>query len=58
MLQGLCISVAVVEGDYSHMYGEAQAAKVSLQNAIKEEGVKGFADVVVTNNTSEGICHL
>ena len=48
----------MVEGDYSHMYGEAQAAKVSLQNAIKEEGVKGFADVVVTNNTSEGICHL
>lgn len=55
---GLCIGVTVLEGDYSKMYGEAQAAKMSIQQTIKDDNVKGFADIVVSSNISEGICHL
>jgi len=40
------------------MYGEAQAAKMSIQQTVKEENVKGFADVVASANISDGICHL
>ncbi len=56
--KGLCIGVTVLEGIFDKMYGEAQAAKMSMQQTIKDEQVKGFADVVVSSNTSEGICHL
>ena len=56
--QGLCIGVTVVEGTFDKMYGEAQAAKLSIQQTIKDEGVKGFADVVVSGDISEGVCHL
>ena len=40
------------------MYGESQAARLSIRQGINEEGVKGFPDVVVSQNVSEGICHL
>ncbi|CAB4064973.1 SLC12A4_6 [Lepeophtheirus salmonis] len=40
------------------MYGEAQAAKFSIQQVIKDEAVKGFADVVVSKDISDGVCHL
>ena len=56
--KGLCVAVSVVEGDYGKMYGEAQAAKMSLQQTIKDEHVKGFADIVVSSNVSDGLCHL
>ena len=55
---GLTLGVTVVEGNFAHMYAEAQAAKVSIRQCINEEGVKGFPDVVVSNNISDGICHL
>jgi hypothetical protein len=50
--------VTVLEGEYSKMYGEAQAARLSIQQSIKQESVKGFPDVVVSRNVSDGICHL
>ena len=50
--------MTVLEGHFSKMYGEAQAAKMSMQQVIKDEQVKGFADVVVSSNISDGICHL
>lgn len=50
--------MTVLEGNFATMYGEAQAAKMSMQQTIKDEQVKGFADVVVSGNVSEGICHL
>jgi hypothetical protein len=40
------------------MYGEAQTAKLSIQKIIKEESVKGFSEVAVAKNMSDGICHL
>eukprot|EP00095_Tigriopus_kingsejongensis_P012275 maker-scaffold577_size191314-snap-gene-0.33 protein:Tk12275 transcript:maker-scaffold577_size191314-snap-gene-0.33-mRNA-1 annotation:"solute carrier family 12 member 4 isoform x2" len=56
--KGLCIGVTVVEGNYVKMSGESQAAKMSVQQTIKDEGVKGFAEVVASKNVSDGICHL
>ena len=58
IIAGLCIGVTVLDGSYAKMYGEAQAAKMSIQQCIKDEAVKGFSDVVVSSNISEGICHL
>ena len=55
---GLTVGVTVLEGTYAKMYGEVQAAKLSLRQSINEEGVKGFPDVVASNNISDGICHL
>ena len=55
---GLCIGVTVLEGAYGNLVGECEAARKSIQNTIKEEGVKGFADIVVSNNVSDSICHL
>jgi hypothetical protein len=52
------LGVTVIEGTYAQMYAEAQAAKVSIRHCINEEGVKGFPDVVVSKNISDGICHL
>uniref|UniRef100_A0A2I9LPR0 Solute carrier family 12 member 4 n=1 Tax=Centruroides hentzi TaxID=88313 RepID=A0A2I9LPR0_9SCOR len=56
--KGLTIICSVLEGDYSKMYSESQAAKLSLRRIMEEEKVKGFADVVVAKNVSDGICHL
>ena len=50
--------MSVLEGDFSKMYSHAQAAKQSVQRTIKEEGVKGFADVAVSQNASESICQM
>lgn len=50
--------MTVVEGSFTKMYGESQAAKQSLRQAIRDEGAKGFPDVVASSNVSEGICHL
>ena len=57
-ITGLTIGVTVLEGPFSQMFGESQAARLSLRQAINDEGVKGFPDVVVSNNVSDGICHL
>ena len=55
---GLTIGVTVLEGTFDKMFGESQAARLSLRQGINDEGVKGFPDVVVSNNVSDGICHL
>lgn len=56
--KGLTLVSAVLEGAYRKMYSESQAAKLSLKKAMEDEKVKGFAEVVVTNNVTDGICHL
>ena len=55
---GLTIGVTVLEGTFDKMFGESQAARLSLRQGINDEGVKGFPDVVVSSNVSDGICHL
>uniref|UniRef100_A0A8D8RU17 Solute carrier family 12 member 6 n=1 Tax=Cacopsylla melanoneura TaxID=428564 RepID=A0A8D8RU17_9HEMI len=56
--KGLTVNVAVIEGDYAKCSGEALAAKQSLRRTIDEEKVKGFVDVLVTRNVSEGLSHI
>merc|ERR1712088_2457 len=56
--KGLTIGVTVLEGTFDKMFGESQAARLSLRQGINDEGVKGFPDVVVSTNVSDGICHL
>uniref|UniRef100_A0A1W7R9K3 Solute carrier family 12 member 4 n=1 Tax=Hadrurus spadix TaxID=141984 RepID=A0A1W7R9K3_9SCOR len=56
--KGLTLVCSVLEGDYSKMYSEAQAAKQSLRKMMEDEKVKGFADVVVTKCVTDGISHL
>ena len=55
---GLTLGVSVIEGTFANMYAEAQAARVSIRQCINEEAVKGFPDVVVSKNISDGLCHL
>jgi hypothetical protein len=57
-ISGLTIAFTCLEGEFSAMYAESQAARNSIRQGLGEEGVKGFADVVVSNNISEGICHV
>uniref|UniRef100_A0A646QE31 Solute carrier family 12 member 6 n=1 Tax=Hemiscolopendra marginata TaxID=943146 RepID=A0A646QE31_9MYRI len=56
--KGLTLVCSVIDGDFIKCYGESQAAKQSLKKVMGEEKVKGFADVVVANNTFDGISHL
>ncbi|KFM79937.1 Solute carrier family 12 member 4, partial [Stegodyphus mimosarum] len=56
--KGLTLVSAVLDGEFTKRYSEAQAAKLSLKKIMMEEKVKGFADVVVSPNVSNGLCHL
>lgn len=56
--KGLTLIRSVIEGDFTQKYSEVQAAKQSLKNVMAEEKVKGFADVLVANKVSEGLCHM
>lgn len=56
--KGLTVCVSVIGGDYTRASGEAMAAKQSLQKTMEEEKVKGFTDVLVSRDISEGISHL
>ena len=58
IVSGLCIGVSVLEGNFQSMFGEMQTAKLSIKRTITEEGVKGFSDVVISRNISDGVCHL
>lgn len=40
------------------MYAESQAARNSIRQSLRDEGTKGFADVVVSNNITDGLCHV
>jgi hypothetical protein len=56
--KGLTICVSVIRGDYTRGVGEALAAKQSLRRTMDEERVKGFVDVLVARNVTDGLSHL
>ncbi|KAL5021310.1 hypothetical protein ScPMuIL_000465, partial [Solemya velum] len=56
--KGLTLVNTVLEGVYRDRYADAQAAKQSLNQIIEKTGVKGFADVVISTDVNEGLCHL
>ena len=56
--KGLTVCVSVIRGDYTRGVGEAMAAKQSLRRTMDEERVKGFVDVLVARNVTDGLSHL
>lgn len=56
--KGLTICASVIGGDYTEIAVEATRAKQLLQTVMEEEKVKGFADVLVAKDVSEGLCNL
>lgn len=52
----MCVSV--IGGDYTRSFSEALAAKQNLRKTMDEERVKGFCDVLVARNITDGLCHL
>jgi len=56
--KGLTVCVSVIRGDYTRGVGEAMAAKQSLRRTMDEERVKGFVDVLVASNVTDGLSHL
>jgi len=47
-----------VEGEFGVKFGESQAARLRLKQALESEDVKGFPEVVVGDSISGCICHL
>lgn len=56
--KGLTISASVIQGDVGDRYGEIVAAKQKLMSILDEEKVKGFVDISVCKDVSQGISHL
>lgn len=56
--KGLTLVSAVIEGDYKQLSGVASKARATLQDAMNDERVKGFADVLVTPALLDGYSHL
>jgi len=56
--KGLTVAATVVEGRFGKKFGELQAARLSLKQALESEDVKGFPEVVVGESVSGCICHL
>ncbi|XP_054719060.1 solute carrier family 12 member 6-like [Uloborus diversus] len=56
--KGLTVVSAVLEGEFMKRYSEALAAKQSLRKVMGEERVKGFAEVVVSKSSADGLSHL
>lgn len=46
---------SVIEGSYGNHFADAQAAQQSLRKAMKKDKVKGFAEVVVSEDVVSGI---
>ncbi|KOB73819.1 Uncharacterized protein OBRU01_10424, partial [Operophtera brumata] len=55
-LKAVCVSV--LGGEFPRRAGEASTAKQNLRKCMDDEKVKGFVDVLVTNNIPEGLSHL
>ncbi|XP_072402320.1 solute carrier family 12 member 6 isoform X3 [Diabrotica undecimpunctata] len=56
--KGLTICASVINGDFTRSYGEAMAAKQSLSKTMEEERVKGFAEILVARDITEGLSDL
>ncbi|XP_052274577.1 solute carrier family 12 member 6-like isoform X2 [Dreissena polymorpha] len=56
--KGLTLVTSVLEGKFKERFADAQAAKQNLQKVIDSTDVKGFPDVIVSENITIGLCHL
>ncbi|KAL1493192.1 hypothetical protein ABEB36_011293 [Hypothenemus hampei] len=56
--KGLTICASVIGGDYTEKEDEAIKAKQVLRAVMDKERVKGFAEILVARDISEGLCNL
>lgn len=56
--KGLTVCASVIGGEFTQSYGEAMAAKQTLMKTMEEERVKGFVDVLVTHDVTDGISNM
>ena len=56
--KGLTLVASVLEGEYAKNRQAAEDAKVSITEMMKIEKAKGFADVIVAKDLSEGLSFL
>lgn len=55
--KGLTLVSTIIEGDFKQLAPLAARARLSLQESMNEEKVKGFADVVVAPSIMDGLSH-
>ncbi|XP_077977360.1 solute carrier family 12 member 4-like [Glandiceps talaboti] len=53
--KGLCIVSSVIRGEYKEMTEQAKDAKQNIKDAMSESKMKGFTNVMVTKDVSEGL---
>lgn len=56
--KGLTICASVIGGEYTRSASEAMAAKQTLNRVMEEERVKGFADILVAKDITDGLSNL
>lgn len=55
--KGLTLVSSIIEGDFKRRAAQAAKARQSLQEAMQEEKVKGFADVLVAPSIMDGLSY-
>jgi hypothetical protein len=56
--KGLILVGSVIEGTFATNKERAEQAKKNVGEMMKKEKTKGFADVIVSKDTSEGLSYL
>lgn len=56
--KGLTIITSVLNGNFETESGIAQSAKQSLRHSMDKEKVKGFAEVIITKDVTQGLSHI
>lgn len=56
--KGLTIVVSVIEGSFGQNAEKAETAKKLIVELLKKEKLKGFAEVIVSKDVSEGMSYL
>ncbi|XP_018328608.1 solute carrier family 12 member 4 isoform X2 [Agrilus planipennis] len=55
--KGLSVCASIIQGNFAKSYSEAQQAKSNLTKILEEEKVKGFVDILIAKDITEGISH-
>lgn len=56
--KGLNMCVSVVKGDYVKKVNQANEVRNNLKFIMEDERVKGFVDVLVTDNVADGVGNM
>ena len=52
------MTCSVIEGHFKDMSAHSQAAHQTVTTVLEQEKVKGFAEVLISEDITQGICHL